>query len=159
MIENFSIRKAKREDVEQIVQLLANDPLGKQRECYQQPLPQQYYVAFSEIDGDKNNYLIVVEHQHKIIGTLQLLILTHLTYQGGKRGHIEGVRIDDSYRGRGIGKLMIEWAVNKAKELDCHLVQLTMDKKRDATIEFYKKLGFVASHEGLKLHLQDVTKH
>lgn len=153
MTPNIIIRKAKRDDVDQIIQLLANDPLGKQRECYQQPLPQHYYAAFTEIDGDKNNYLIVVEDQHKIIGTLQLVILTHLTYQGGKRGQIEAVRIDESYRGRGVGNLMIEWAINKAREVGCHLMQLTMDKKRDETIEFYKKSGFVASHEGLKLHL------
>lgn len=150
---NLNIRKAKRSDLPHIVQLLANDPLGKQRESYQDSLPLRYYTAFEEIDADKNNYLIVVEDNHKIIGTLQLTILIYLTYQGGKRGQIEGVRIDESYRGRGIGKLMIQWAIQKAHELNCHLVQLTMDKKRDETIEFYKKLGFIASHEGLKLHL------
>ena len=136
-----------------MVELLAHDPLGKQRECFQNPLPQQYYAAFSEINSDKNNYLIVVEDGQKIIGTCQLTIITYLTYQGGKRGQIEGVRIDELYRGRGIGKLMIEWAINKAREIGCHLVQLTMDKKRLETIDFYKKLGFIASHEGLKLPL------
>ena len=79
--------------------------------------------------------------------------IVYLTYQGGRRGQIEGVRIDQSYRGLGIGNFMIKWAIQKAKELNCHLVQLTMDKKREDTIEFYKKLGFIASHEGLKLHL------
>ncbi len=153
MTSNFNIRKAIRDDVSYIVQLLANDPLGKQRELYQDPLPQQYYTAFAEIDADKNNYLIVVEDGSRIIGTSQLTIITHITYQGGKRGQIESVRIDESYRGRGIGKLMIEWAINKAREVGCHLVQLTMDKKRLETIEFYKKLGFEATHEGLKLHL------
>jgi GNAT superfamily N-acetyltransferase len=153
MALNFNIRKAQYKDVSSIVALLANDPLGQQREMYQEPLPPSYYKAFSEIDSDKNNYLIVVEDGHKIIGTSQLTIITYLTYQGGKRAQIEGVRIDESYRGRGIGKLMIEWSIRKARELGCHLVQLTMDKQRFDTIEFYKKLGFVASHEGLKLHL------
>lgn len=150
---NFKIRKARRDDVPHIVRLLANDPLGKQRESYQDPLPEEYYDAFSEINADKNNYLIVVEDGSKIIGTSQLTIITYLTYQGGKRAQIEGVRIDEAYRGRGIGRLMLEWAIYKAVELGCHLVQLTMDKKRLDTIEFYKKLGFVASHEGLKLYL------
>jgi N-acetylglutamate synthase-like GNAT family acetyltransferase len=150
---NFTIRKAIREDLSQIVKLLANDPLGKQRECYKEPLPEQYYFSFDEINEDKNNYLIIVEDAGKIIGTSQLTIITYLTYQGGKRGQIEGVRIDELYRGRGIGKIMIEWAISKAREIGCHLVQLTMDKQRLETIEFYKKLGFIASHEGLKLHL------
>jgi len=150
---NFIIRKAQRKDVSAIVKLLANDPLGKLRESYQEPLPEQYYIAFDEINSDKNNYLIVVESNDKIIGTCQLTIITYLTYQGGKRGQIEGVRIDESYRGHGIGKAMIEWAINKAREVNCHLVQLTMDKKRLETIEFYEKLGFIASHEGLKLKI------
>lgn len=153
MSNNYKIRKASRNDIQHIVRLLANDPLGKARESYHDPLPQEYYAAFTEIDGDKNNYLIVVEDDGKIIGTSQLTIITYITYRGGRRGQIEGVRIDETYRGQGIGKLMIEWSISKSRELGCHVVQLTMDKQRDETIQFYKKLGFVASHEGLKLHL------
>lgn len=153
MTFNFNIREACSADLSNIVRLLANDPLGKQRESSQDPLPQQYYTAFTEIDVDPNNYLIVLEDDKKIIGTCQLTIIRYLTYQGGKRGQIEGVRVDESYRGQGIGKLMIEWVINKSRELNCHLIQLTMDKKRFETIEFYQKLGFIASHEGLKLHL------
>ena len=150
----FNIRKACNNDLPDIVRLLADDPLGKQRESsYQDPLPQQYYTAFTEIEADPNNYLIVLEDGKKIIGTCQLTILRYLTYQGGKRGQIEGVRVDESYRGQGIGKLMIKWAINKSRQANCHLVQLTMDKNRSETIQFYKKLGFIASHEGLKLHL------
>jgi len=149
----FNIRKARHEDLPQIVKLLAHDSLGNQRESYSHPLPQQYYDAFSEIDADKNNYLIVVEDNKQVIGTCQLTIITYLTYRGGKRGQIEGVRIDELYRGKGIGKQMINWCINKAIELQCHLIQLTMDKTRMETIQFYKKLGFIASHEGLKLHI------
>lgn len=151
---NLNIRKANRDDLMQIVQLLAHDPLGKQRESYQDPLPTEYYQAFEEINSDKNQYLIVVEDNHNIIGTLQFTIITYLTYRGGKRGQIEGVRIDEAYRGHGIGKMMIQWAIDKARALNCHLVQLTMDKKRQDTIEFYKKLGFIDSHEGMKLHFR-----
>ena len=153
MALNFTIRKARRGDVSEIIKLLANDPLGKKRECYKEPLPEKYYIAFDEINEDEHNYLIVVEDGNKIIGTLQLTVIPYLTYQGRRRAQIEGVRIDESYRNRGIGKLMIEWAINKAREVGCHLVQLTMDKQRLETIEFYRKLGFIASHEGLKLHL------
>ncbi len=55
---NLNLRKATREDLTQIIQLLANDPLGKQRESYQDPWPTKYYQAFEEIDTDKNQYLI-----------------------------------------------------------------------------------------------------
>lgn len=147
------IRKANTKDLPFIVKLLANDPLGKNREHYQEPLPESYRIAFSEIDGDKNNFLIVAEEQGEIIGTLQLTFITYLTYQGGKRAMIEGVRIDESYRGKGLGKKLLEWAIEKSRDEGCHLVQLTTDKARPEALEFYNKLGFVASHEGLKLHL------
>jgi hypothetical protein len=81
-MNNFNIRKAQRADVPSIIKLLVNDLLGKQRESYQDPLLEQYYTAFTEIDNDKNNYLIVVEDNSKVIGTFQLTIITYLTYQG-----------------------------------------------------------------------------
>lgn len=147
------IRKAFVDDLPYIIRLLANDALGIKRESYQEPLPQEYYRAFTDIAADKNQYLMVIEEHNKIIGTLQLTIIANLTYRGGKRAQIEGVRIDDTYRGQGIGKTLIEWAINKAREVGCHVVQLTTDKQRPDALTFYKKLGFIASHEGLKLHL------
>lgn len=153
-MNKLNIRKALHNDVPMIVKLLGNDELGALRELFQDPLPQTYYNAFAEIDADKNNYLMVVEDGDKIIGTMQLTMITYLTYQGGKRAQIEGVRIDEDYRGKGVGKDMIEWAIDKARESGCHLVQLTTDKKRPKALEFYQKLGFIASHEGLKLHLK-----
>lgn len=152
-IDKINIRKAIRDDVADIVRMLADDRLGEKREQYTNPLPHQYYAAFEEIDRDKNNYLIVAEMDHKIIGTLQLTLIPYLTYQGGKRALIEAVRIDSAYRGKGIGKILFEWAIAKARTEGCHLIQLTMNKERPDTLEFYKKLGFVPSHEGLKLFL------
>lgn len=153
MLSNLKIKRASYEDLPHIVYLLSNDPLGKQRESYQDPLPKSYLIAFEEINSDKNQYLVVVQDESKIIGTMQLTIITYLTYQGGKRSQVEGVRIDESYRGKGIGKFMIKWAISKSRELGCHLIQLTTDKKRPEALEFYVKLGFIPSHEGLKLHL------
>lgn len=151
---NIHIRKANQDDIPAIVRLLADDPLGSQRERYEKPLPKSYYEAYEEISADKNNHLIVAEIDNKIVGTLQLTFIPYLTYQGGKRAFVEAVRIDKSYRGKGIGKIMLEWAIDKAREINCNVVQLTTDKKRPDALEFYKKLGFVASHEGLKLHLK-----
>ena len=152
---NVHIRKATREDIVDIVRLLADDLLGSKRERFELPLPSVYYSAFEAVNSDKNNYLIVSEIDKKIVGTLQLTLIPYLTYQGRKRALIEAVRIDGSCRGQGIGKIMLEWAISKAREEGCHLVQLTTDKKRPDALEFYQKLGFIASHEGLKLHLKD----
>lgn len=150
---NILFRKANRSDVPEIVRLLSDDDLGSTREQYNENIPSSYYLAFDVINEDKNNYLMVAELAKQIIGTLQITFITHLTYQGGKRALIEGVRTDKSVRGKGIGRVMLEWAIQKAKAEGCHVVQLTTDKRRPDALEFYKKLGFVASHEGLKLSL------
>jgi GNAT superfamily N-acetyltransferase len=150
---NIIFRKANRTDVPEIARLLMDDNLGSSREQYNDNIPSSYYSAFDAINLDKNNYLVVAELDGKIIDTMQLTFITYLTYQGGKRLQIEGVRIDKTVRGQGIGQEMFKWAIDKAKEEGCHVVQLTTDKKRPEALKFYKKLGFVDSHEGLKFHL------
>ncbi|TPN89070.1 GNAT family N-acetyltransferase [Aquimarina algicola] len=146
-------RKAVIEDVPYIVKMIADDPLGKIREQYTHPLPESYYKAFFAINSDHNQELIVVENDHKeIIGTLQLSFIQYLTYQGGLRAQIEAVRIRKDVRDQGIGKQMFEWAIARAKKRKAHVLQLTSDKNRPKAIQFYEKLGFIASHEGMKLH-------
>ncbi len=155
----MKIRRAKRDDVAEIVNMLASDQLGKLREDFQEPLPANYYKAFEYIDGDINQELIVIENEENaIIGTLQLTFVQYLTYQGGMRAQIEAVRIREDYRGKGIGEKLFKWAINKSKEKGVHLVQLTTDKKRKGALEFYEKLGFTASHEGMKLHIDNKAK-
>ena len=146
-------RKATIQDVPFIVQLIADDELGKLRENFQEPLPESYLNAFENINADPNQELIVVENDKgQIIGTLQLSFIQYLTYKGGIRAQIEAVRIHKDYRGKGLGEQLFTWAINKAKQRNAHVLQLTTDKKRPEALAFYKSLGFVASHEGMKLH-------
>ncbi len=151
----MTFRKANREDVPHIIALLADDELGKQREDYRLPLPEKYYAAFANIDQDSNQELMVVENEAgAIIGTLQLSFIPYLTYQGGVRAQIEAVRIHKEHRGQGLGEKLFRWAIQRAEERGAHLLQLTTDKKRPDALRFYEKLGFKASHEGMKLHFR-----
>jgi len=153
--QHLFLRKATQKDLSKIVEMLADDELGTTRENYQEPLPVEYVHAFENILSDRNQELIVVENKHTgIIGTLQLSFIQYLTYQGGIRAQIEAVRIRKDVRGIGIGKAMFEWAINRAKERNAHLLQLTTDKKRPDAIRFYENLGFKATHEGMKIHLK-----
>ena len=153
MSNPFRFRKATRSDVSTIVSMLANDELGQLREDFRTPLPDAYYQAFEKIAADQNQELMVVENQQKeVIGTLQLSFIPYLTYQGGTRAQIEAVRIRNDQRGTGIGTRLFEWAIARARERGAHVLQLTSDKKRPEALHFYEKLGFVASHEGMKLH-------
>lgn len=148
------IRKAENKDVFSIVEMLANDTLGQLREDFQNPLPKKYYNAFENIATDANQELVVMENQSgQVIGTLQLSFIQYLTYQGGIRAQIEAVRVHKDFRSKGTGQQLFEWAIARAKEKGAHVVQLTTDKKRPDALKFYEKLGFRASHEGMKLHL------
>lgn len=150
----MKFREATENDIPKIIELIADDELGKKREQCVNPLPIAYFEAFKLIDKDKNQELMVVEdEQNEIIGTFQLTFIPYLNYTGGLRSQIEVVQIRKDKRGLGIGKKMLQWAIKRAKERKAHLLQLTSDKKRPEAIKFYEKLGFVSSHEGMKLYL------
>ncbi len=150
---NVQFRTAERQDLPAIVKMLADDPLGSKRETYSLPLSGSYESAFSAIELDPNNELIVAVLDKAIVGVLQVTFIPYLTYQGGWRALIEGVRVSSTHRGRGIGHLLFEHAIQRAKERDCIMVQLTTDKSRPEAFRFYEDLGFIATHEGLKLML------
>ena len=150
----MQIIKATKNHIPSIVALLADDKLGKLREDFQSPLPESYYAAFEQINSDQNqNLMVVINPLKEVIGTFQLTFIPYLTYRGRMRAQIEAVRIRKDMRGKGMGKNMMEWAIREAKEKNAHVVQLTTDKKRPESIQFYQSLGFVPSHEGMKLHL------
>jgi len=147
-------RKAHYGDLSAIVALLADDPLGAAREIAAERPDRAYLDAFATIDADSNQLLAVaVDDDDRVIGCLQLSFIPGLSRTGMWRGQIESVRIAANHRGSGLGAAMIEWAVEQARARGCGLVQLTSDKRRPDAIRFYEKLGFVASHEGLKLDL------
>ena len=148
-------RKANINDLKHIIAMLAEDKLGMVRENFSNPLPNEYISAFEKISNDPNQELIVIESKDaEIIGTFQLTFIQYLTYCGGLRAQIEAVRIRKDKRGLGIGKLMFKWAINRAKERNAHLIQLTTDKKRPKALKFYEDLGFKATHEGMKLYFK-----
>ncbi|PQZ50565.1 N-acetyltransferase [Ochrobactrum sp. MYb15] len=149
----ISIRKAIDADLTAIVAMLADDALGATREDNSSPLNQCYIDAFKAIDNDPNQLLAVVEHDGIVVGCLQLSFIPGLSRKGMWRGQIESVRITSDIRGGGIGRQMIEWAIEQCRKRNCGLVQLTTDKSRADAIRFYKSLGFVDSHEGMKLSL------
>ncbi len=149
------IRAAKGDDLSAIIALLADDLLGKSREDISVPPNQKYLCAFAAIERDQNQLLAVVEIENTIAGCLQVSFIPGLSRLGMWRAQIESVRIEARFRDHGLGQLMIEWAIGEAGKRGCGLVQLTSDKKRPEAIHFYQKLGFIASHEGMKLSLPE----
>jgi ribosomal protein S18 acetylase RimI-like enzyme len=147
---SVTIRRTRREDVSAIVAMLADDHLGSARERLADPLPASYFEAFETVDRDPNFRLVVAETaEGRVVGCLQLCILPGLSSLGASRGLIEDVRVASDCRSRGIGELLVQWAVGEAKARGCKLVELLTHESRVDAQRFYKRLGFSASHVGM----------
>lgn len=147
-----TFRPAGRADLPAVVALLEDDEINRSR-----ALPEaddaRYWAAFDAIDADPRNELIVAERAGEIVGTCQLTFTPSLSRRGAERMTIEAVRVRSDIRGGGIGRAMMRWALDRARERGCGLVQLTTDKRRTDAHRFYASLGFAATHEGFKLSL------
>lgn len=153
-LAQVTLRAAREGDVPALVSLLAADQLGATRDGVRDAADlAAYTAAFDAIDADPAHILVVAELAGEIVGTMQLSFLPGLARRGALRAQIEAVRVADSSRGSGLGGGMIAWAIAEARRRGCVLVQLTTDKSRLDAHRFYRRLGFVASHEGMKLAL------
>ncbi|MCX3287391.1 GNAT family N-acetyltransferase [Streptomyces sp. NEAU-H22] len=148
---DLEIRAAVADDVPAIVGMLADDPLGAQRESPDDLAP--YLSALERLSTDPNQRLVVAVREGRVVGTLQLTIIPGLSRRGATRSIVEGVRIHAEERGSGLGTELIEWAIAESRAQGCQLVQLTSDKTRADAHRFYERLGFTASHTGFKLQL------
>jgi GNAT superfamily N-acetyltransferase len=150
---NLMYREAEEKDVISLVKMLADDEFGSKREDFSLPINEQYFDALKNISNDPNNELVVVENEMEVVGMLQLTVIPYLTHIGTWRCLIEGVRINSSNRGLGLGTEIFRWAIARAKERNCGIVPLTSDKLRPDALRFYEGLGFKSTHEGFKLKL------
>ena len=147
----IEFRNARADDLPAIVRLLADDALGAKREGTEDVAP--YQKAFAALTVQKDNAIIVGENRGQVVACLQLLLVPGLSRQGATRAFIEGLRVSQSLRGKGIGEALVKHAIDKARAADCRIVQLTSDKSRTDAYRFYERLGFKASHIGMKLEL------
>ncbi|MGW5617450.1 N-acetyltransferase family protein [Streptomyces sp. NPDC003877] len=148
---DLEVRSAVADDVPAIVAMLADDPLGAQRESPDDLAP--YLTALERLTADPNQRLVVAVREGRVVGTLQLTIIPGLSRRGATRSIIEGVRVHADERGSGLGSQLIEWAIDESRKAGCRLVQLTSDTSRTDAHRFYERLGFTASHTGFKFQL------
>jgi GNAT superfamily N-acetyltransferase len=154
-VSGLVIHDAGLTDLPAIVALLADDDKGRVRETASGALDAGYGMAFAAIHADPNQRLLVGELDGAIVGTFQLRFLPGLSWRGSWRGQIEAVRIAGHLRGRGLGREMILWAIDRCRERGCRMVQLTTHASRERAHAFYERLGFEPSHVGMKLHLNN----
>lgn len=150
-MSDLEIRPVAEADLDAVVGMLADDPLGAQRETPDDLTP--YRAALRRLADDPNQHVVVAVREGRVVGTLQLSVIPGLSRRGTIRSIIEAVRVHADERGSGLGTQLIQWAVDESRRQNCQLVQLTSDATRQDAHRFYKRLGFTASHVGFKLAL------
>lgn len=147
----LNIRTAVLADLPAIATMLADDVLGASRERTGDL--SVYESAWRQMQAQTGNEVLVAVLGLQVVGCLQLIVIPGLARQGALRAQIEGVRVASTHRGQDIGERMFAHAIELARAAGCRLVQLTTDKRRTDAHRFYERLGFEATHEGMKLEL------
>jgi GNAT superfamily N-acetyltransferase len=150
----LTFRTARRDDLEAIVALLADDEIARSRSGYAPVVTAELIAAFAEIERDPNNELIVGEQDAVIVATLQLTYIPGLSRGGMRRALVEAVRVRADLRGQRIGERLMEAAMDRARQRGCSLIQLTTDLRRADAHRFYQRLGFETTHAGMKRPLE-----
>lgn len=149
----YDVRRAVRADLPAIIELIAADQIGATRDGGDLA---PYERAFAVIVVDPRQILAVAtDPSNAVVGTLQLTFIPGLARRGALRAQIEAVRVRMDLRGQRLGRALVAWAIEEARRRGCALIQLTSDKRRAEAHRFYGGLGFLASHEGFKLRLDD----
>lgn len=142
-----TFREASRDDVRRIIELLADDVLGRDRERGELAA---YEAVFDVMAEDANNTVIVGVSGGVVVACYQLTIIPGLSLSAATRAQIEGVRVAAELRGSGIGKALVADAETRARKAGATLLQLTMNRTREDSRRFYVAQGFVPSHVGFK---------
>ncbi|MFD6446696.1 GNAT family N-acetyltransferase [Promicromonospora sp. NPDC060204] len=146
----LTFREAERDDLERIVELIADDAVAATRTG---TYGAAHVAGFEAVAASPDNELVVAESDGAVIGVMQLTFIPGISRNGASRLLVEAVRVDRALRGQGIGRLMMEHAHERGRARGCVLAQLTSDKQRPDAHRFYRNLGYEQSHEGFKLPL------
>lgn len=144
----YRLDTARREDLPALVALIRDDPISAARER-DDLVP--YVAAFERIDADPAHLLVAArDERDEVVGTMQLTLMPSLARGGALRLQIEAVHVAGSQQGAGLGSAMLRWAEDYGRSRGARLAQLTSDKRRTGAHRFYERLGYTASHEGMK---------
>ncbi|MEX0971259.1 MAG: GNAT family N-acetyltransferase [Paracoccaceae bacterium] len=145
---SVSFRPAVQADVPGVVALLADDDIGGARETA--PLA-DYKAAFARMD--ERCQLIVGEADGQLVACYDLIILDGLNACGQRRAQVEGVRVASHLRGHGLGRKLMEDAMDRARTVGAAFMEMMSNAARHDTHAFYERLGFTRSHVGFKRKL------
>jgi len=147
------VRPATEKDIDRILELYRQLALTTApSEVSRSPSGGNYRQVYDEINAQSGHELLVVEHQGEVIGTMVLIIVPNLSHQAMPWALAENLVVDQRYRRQGFGKLLMDYAIARAKEAGCYRIGLSSDKRRREAHRFYRSLGFEASAHGFRLY-------
>jgi GNAT superfamily N-acetyltransferase len=146
------IRDARLDDLEEVLRLLDQDAIREVAEDYSDLTP--YAEAMAEILSAPHSTVLVGEIAGEIVATAQVTWQRRMMYGASLVCQLESLRVDSRRRGEGIGGAFVEWIIADARRRGCARVELTSNARRVDTRRFYERLGFTASHVGMKLYLR-----
>lgn len=131
-------RKAAKEDISEVLRLYAQPDLDNGKVL---PLSDAER-HFERIAAYPDYTIYVASCEDKIVGTFALLIMDNLAHMGAPSAVIEDVAVDPEWQGRGVGKLMMKYALQKCGEKGCYKAVLSSNLMRERAHVFYEALGF-----------------
>jgi GNAT superfamily N-acetyltransferase len=146
------IRPALRSDLPGIVHLYSRDELHGASEPGRADVAEGYLAAFDAMSGDADNAVYVADLRGSVLGTCQLTFIRQLSYGGCLVAQVESVYVDAAHRSQGVGQRLLKHVIELARERGALRIQLTTNLKRARAHRFYERLGFRATHHGMKLY-------
>jgi GNAT superfamily N-acetyltransferase len=143
------VRDARPEDLPRIVALLQQ--LAEQGEHPEMEGPlvtDRHEAALRDLAADPRARLLVLEAEGRVMGSLAVYVLPNLSHGGRPFAIVENVIVDGAARGSGYGRLLMDRAVDLARDAGCYKVSLTSNNRRAAAHRFYERIGFTGTHRG-----------
>ena len=150
----MSIRTATPDDAGDLVALLRAGALVAMDD---DPDLDPYRAALSDIATLSGNDVLVAVLDGRVVGTCQVIVFRHLQHAGGRCAELESMHVAPDVRGQGVGGVLLEAAVDRARAVGCYRIQLTSNRARTDAHRFYERHRFEPSHAGFKRLLDPPT--
>ena len=153
--DRVSVRLATPDDAGDVLALHRAGALVLTEDDHHDPAP--YRAALSDIVATPGNDVLVAVLDGRVVGTCQLIVFRHLQHAGGRCAELESMHVAPDVRGGGVGGILLEAAVDRARAAGCYRIQLTSNRARTDAHRFYERHGFAPSHAGVKRLLDPPT--
>ncbi|MDP2948429.1 MAG: GNAT family N-acetyltransferase [Chloroflexota bacterium] len=109
--------------------------------------------VFRQIAADPRQHLLVAEADGRIVGTAQLTVIPHLSRSCKPLAVVEGVVVDEAYRGKGVGAALMRAVEQIARQAGCYKLTLSTNLARSGAHRFYSRLGWQRTHYGFSVEV------